>query len=333
MVLRHSLIWMACFIALAGCRSDVGSQRTSEESRPTPIFFDDSVTINNGIIRVGVAPSVGRLIEFGWVGGPNLIWVNDASAYQDATPGVAVPGQAYVNLGGDKVWPTTQPLWKMATGNASWPPDGVIDGGAWNLIDHTARRITIQSAPSPHYGITVRRTVELPDDEPLVTITNTYHRFEANALPVQVWSITQMRPPTRVAFDIADNAPDHSEKLRALNPNAQVYRSSASVTETGLGVWSLDCPDDTKFGSFGRWVAAIYPNVTWTQQTPFDPHGAYPELSSVQAYKGVGYVELEVLSPMVQLAADESLSHTVTWRLWRVPADEAVEQIRSTFNH
>ena len=161
---------------LQGCSS---SKPVAAESAPKPVLtFEDQITLDNGEVRLGVSPSIGRVVEFGFSDGPNLIWINTEAVYDDPVAGVAVTDQQYYNLGGDKLWPTAQPLWKLATGNNNWPPDGVIDGGPWSVRRQSENSVTIESAPSPHYGIVVLRTFTLVPDKPRVVIQNLIHRIE-----------------------------------------------------------------------------------------------------------------------------------------------------------
>ncbi|MEM7624694.1 MAG: DUF4380 domain-containing protein [Planctomycetota bacterium] len=308
---------------LPGCRS---SEPVAAPAAPKPLLtFDDKITLDNGKVRLGVSPAVGRVVEFGFTGGENLIWVDTEAVYDNPVPGVAVPDQKYYNLGGDKLWPTAQPLWKLATGNDSWPPDGVIDGGPWTVRRRSDRSVTIESAPSPHYGIVVLRTFTLAPDEPRVVIQNLIHRVEANPIPVSAWTITQVKTPIAAVLDVAADGPEIAPLVRPLTDDTpgKVAGNVSMLGRDEMAVWKQRGDTYAKLGTFGRSVAAVYDDVTFLQETDFNPAGAYPEMSSAQLYRAGDYVELELLSPLVQLGPEEVMKNQVVWTLIDVSSEHA----------
>jgi hypothetical protein len=291
------------------------------------LSFSDTVTLNNGRVRLGVSPAVGRVVDFGLSDGANLLWINRESVYDNPVAGQAVPGQQYLNLGGDKLWPTTQPLWKNATGNDQWPPDGVIDGGTWSLISQGEHEIVIESPPSPHYGITVRRSFRLDPEDPVVEISNVLRRTEANPIPLQAWTITQVQTPQKAMLDLASDAPVSGEPIQYLTGDTwakvkdHVYLLGDS--DSDAVAWTMAGDANAKLGTFGRWVAGVYPDLIFLQEADFNPTGAYPERSSAQVYRADSYTELELLSPLRQLAPGEELQFDVTWTLIPVASERA----------
>lgn len=308
----------------AGCGS-VPTAAAAPTSSAEPPVYADTVTLDNGRVRIGLSPKVGRVVDFGALGGDNLIWMADASAYDNPTPGVN--GQQYLNLGGDKLWPATQDVWKAATGNDHWPPDGVIDGAPWELTEQTDRAVTIRSRHSDAYGLHVTRRFVLADDAPAVRITNVLHRTTANATPATAWTVTQLRPARYAVMDVAADRPTGLPAYVPLNDSTP-EKTRGRVQQhgdTGSVFWEQVGDSDAKLGGHGRWVAAVYDDVTLLQTAPYDPTGDYPARSSVQLYRGDGYVELEMLSPSTELAAGQTLTHVVEWELLAVPARDAAD--------
>ncbi|MEO1237368.1 MAG: DUF4380 domain-containing protein [Planctomycetota bacterium] len=306
---------------LPACRSATPAP-TAEPAEP--IAFPDTVTIDNGLVRLGVSPAVGRVVDFGPSGGEDLIWTADVDLYDN--PILGQDGQRYFNLGGDKLWIAPQPLWRNATGNDNWPPDGVIDGSPWTLLDHDPDQhtLSIQSPVSPHYGVVVRRDFQLTPGRAEAVVTNTVRRVEANPHPVQVWSVTQIVPPDVAVLDAAADRPavidpwflmsnDPAKTDGLVDPLGDADNPDASA-------WRQTGDAFAKIGSLGRWAAAVYDapdggGLVFRQSTAYDPQGAYPEASSVQVYRASDYIELELLSPLVQLTEGEELTNTVTWQL------------------
>ncbi len=323
----HRVVMLAITTLMTiGCRS---TNPVAPPAPSPPLVFPDQITLRNGSIQLGVSAAVGRVVAFGPLNGPNLIWIADESAVDQPVPGHAVPGQQYINYGGDKLWLAPQPLWARATGNVEWPPDGVIDGEAWNVTQQTPRSLTIESRESPHYGVVVQRTFELHPTLPRVTTTNTVRRIKPNPFPVQAWTVTQVIHPPQVLMDIATPRPIDRPRVQMLTETTadKVKGRVELIDDQSAAVWQIRGDAHAKLGTFGRWIAGVYDDYAFLQTTDFDPDGAYPELSSIQAYYADSYVELEVVGPLIQLAPGESLSNQVIWELIPRDADQTLDAL------
>ncbi len=298
---------------LWGCQSAAPVAESPTTKAPSAqIVFDDAVEITNGIVRLAVSPAAGRVVSFGYAGGENLLWINQDSIYDPPTV-----ADAYYNIGGDKLWVAPQPLWKNAFGHDTWPPDGVLDGQAWTLVEQAADSLTIQSPESADYGVVVRRTFELPPKKSQAVITNAILRLRANPHPLQIWTVTQINEPLAAVLDVAADAPEMPTAFIKMTDEtpAKVEGYVQTLGEGGAIEWTQQGNAHAKLGSLGRWVAGVYDGMIFRQSTDFDPNGAYPEASSVQVYRAGDYTELELLSPLIQLAPGETLTNTVTWAL------------------
>ncbi|MBB6431316.1 DUF4380 domain-containing protein [Algisphaera agarilytica] len=310
-----ALVAVGC-VGLTGCQSAPPQEKAPEPVVPAgKITFEDAVKIDNGVVRLAVSPSVGRVVEFGYVGQPNLLWVNTQDIF-DTPPGP----DTYYNIGGDKLWVAPQPLWKNAFGHDNWPPEGVIDGAAWTLVEQKRDSITIQSPESPDYGVVVRRTFQLPASKSQAVITNQIVRLRANPHPLQLWTVTQIKEPDTAVLDIAKDGPEMPTPFVKMTDETPVKVEGyvRLIGEGGAVAWTQQGDVHAKLGTLGRWVAGVYDGVVFRQSTKFDANAAYPEASSVQVYRAGDYTELELLSPLIQLAPGESMSNTVTWALIEV---------------
>ncbi|MEM6459112.1 MAG: DUF4380 domain-containing protein [Planctomycetota bacterium] len=321
-------ICFASVLFLAGCRS---VPPTPEDPGPL-LTFDDTVTLDNGLARLGVAPSVGRVVHFGLADGANLLWINTVGGAAKTAAGH--DGHAYVNAGGDKTWATVQFIWPRAYDvvDKLWPPDGTIDGSPWNLVEHTDRRIVIESQVSPEFGLAVRRSFTLAPDRPRVEIVNTYLRVEPNPYPATIWSVTQVRPPRVALLGVADDRPAGQPAWRYLTTETPDRTAGQIEPDEAAGVvrWRGLPGEGAKIGGFGRWVAAVYDDVTFLQAAAYDPAAAYPDGSNAQLYRARTYIELELLSPTVHLRPGATLEHRVVWRLIETPPAQAEAQVRAT---
>lgn len=264
-----------------------------------------AVTLANDNLYLTVIPEIGRITAFGRTGQPSLIWLDDSQA-----PAQAQRDGNWVNWGGDKVWPAPQTVWKWAFGG-EWPPDGVIDGQAWTLLDQAPDHLTLESRVNPQLHVQVRRRIQLMPDR--VEIQNTLTQLRPSPYPVCIWSVTQVRLPRFALLDCDPASPLPEPYLPLMN-RRQFDHHWVSPLDSAI---QYQGPDDkgTKIGTLGRWVAAVYDQLIFLQSTDFHPAAMYTDGSSLQVYQSPDYMELETLSPNQHLKPGQTITNTVTWRL------------------
>ena len=74
---------------------DATIARTTYQNRP-------AYRLTNGTVEAVVVPSIGRVMRWGKIGGPNLLWNNDPSKITET---------GWKNYGGDKTWLSPQIYW------------------------------------------------------------------------------------------------------------------------------------------------------------------------------------------------------------------------------
>ena len=168
-----------------------------------PVAFEDEIRLENSQITVGVSPQVGRIVRFHRRGEPNLIWLTTPAAARKKIRG-------YVNWGGDKVWPAMQFIWgRLRPGHpGGWPPDGVIDGQPWQILEQAAHRLVMESREQPDLRLVCRRTIELSPEAARLTIRNRLVRTQPSPLPAVIWSVTQVRHAQMTLLDVAADRPE-----------------------------------------------------------------------------------------------------------------------------
>lgn len=304
----------------------------AESNRPesdVPVIFLDSpsaLTLQNGKIFLALDPALGRIVGFGSAASrQNLIWLNRA----DQLPDRSAP-QAWRNYGGDKVWVSQQKTWPFIR-NAD-RPDPDIDGSPWQLLEATEHRAVLESRQSRTLNVRVRRTVTLAERAPRVTIHNVLHRSAPSPFPVHIWSITQIRPTECCLLHSAAQKPDPRPYLELCAPGTLPRDRVTELDASVLFRPPRGEPADSKIGTLGKWVAAVFPDWVLLQRHIFDPTACYPDGSSVQVYACPDYLELETLSPSLHLQPGEELAHTVSWELRERRPDTPPRQLAAELN-
>lgn len=301
--------------------------------------------IANPDLRLAFLPTVGgRLISLE-VGGVELLWRNPA--YLDAGLGTVLPRSAWApldgsmgswpNLGGSKTWPAPQG-W---SGPDQWPgpPDPVLDSGEYTLTERTEADgttvVVLESADDPRTGLRITREVWLP---PTGTTFRQVVRLRAVAdRPVSwaAWEVCQLDtevfaasvaadPEAGVWVGVAGAAePAHQVALAgraAVGPVVGGRRRvevSDVVAKVGFpdadGTLELRRPD----GAGVAWRYAVGPGCypdgcraeIWLQYPTAGPVGA-------GLHPVARLVELEALSPLVDLAPGEQVELGIEWTAW-----------------
>lgn len=293
------------------------------------------VTISNGHVRLTVNPSVGRIVDFGLIGGQNLMRITDDRVLTDAIP----DRRGYQGYGGDQLWPAQQATWGQIRGSGGgWPPLAELDGPNWQITDQGPRHITIQAPETPLLGLTVQRHFELYEHAPSMRITNRFQRMKFNRQrEVQIWSVTGMIEPEFTLADISPNRPDNvGQWVRLSNDPTDVVSilndgNALRFDVTKHGPEQRLSRNAMKLGTHGDWLAAVYEDKILLQRSTYDPTGNFPDNAALEIYSaqdtGREYIELEILSKAVNLSKDEVLSNTVQWHLLDRPTDMTDDQL------
>jgi hypothetical protein len=309
LLIKLSLI----FLLLSGVSFLTECQNLESKS----ISFDDTIIISNGQIRVGVAPSVGRIVEFGYIGKLNLLWLNTKEKIAE------IKKKDWVNYGGDKVWPSQQTNWAQIYGR-KWPADYISEGMRWDVVEKNDRRIVIRSQTSPELAVRIQRSIEIPGEDAIVIIHNSIERLSANPFPVHILSVTQVHKPD---FCLLGLWPQQPFPNRPFCQDVAEHNTPVSI-KNGMA-FRYECSTDKKgqVGTLGSWVAGIFSDIIFLQTTDASLDACYPDRASVWAYTCHDYVELETISESRHIKPGEQLLNTVTWRLLKRNLDDSEDNI------
>lgn len=284
-------------------------------------------TLDNGVVRLGVALRVGRVVSYRRGDEPDRLVVRDEA------PLAWWP----MNLwGGDRIWPTVQSLNPQIYGGTMCDP--VIDGQPWELVRRTPTSLEMRSGVSPHLGLRVTRRIELAGGTTEVLHAWRLERVSASRFPVHVWAVTGVRAGDYVLME-SDARASHGAgaPFKAFPSDDPKSPPPVAALLPGTRVLRVDWPakDAAKAGTYGRWIAMVAGGSALLQTVEF-PHGElFLDASNLQTYNDpvAGLHEIETLSPTWQLAPGETREWTVRWRLVDFPPSVATPSDKAAFLH
>lgn len=267
-------------------------------------IWPGSIRISNGLIDLVVVPQVGRIMRFGEIGHRNLLW--EAPRVNGRAPSIG----AWVNWGGDKVWPAPQDRW-------GWPPEPEYDGSVWDVQTipngvHMASR-----AKSEKQGLRFERTILLKSGSRSAEIRSTLINESGKQVRLAVWEVCQVDNPTECILPIWKSK-THPKGWRVYgddNIDGLVYERGDELHVT------RDLQRGLKYGSGSAKgsITAIVGDYALTISSAFDESAEYPDGGNAQqlytAPDPTRYAELELAGTLTTLEPGQSTSITVTMSL------------------
>ena len=297
--------------------------------------WQDAICLSNGMVEVVVVPSVARIMRYGYVGGPNILWENPTVA------GKPIPLRTWAaggGTGGDKIWPWPQDEWGTLFGS-DWPPPAGADQAPYQaeIVAHDTLRMI--SPPIVPLGLRIVRDIRLYDSGTEVSITSRFvkYRDRGTPNPIAVWAVTQV-PIGRGMVYIRESERSDS-KITAGRYKPLMPEPFASVTAlSGQGSllrFDRNPAVSSKIGMEGNLIAIVAGKTLFRirYDTPLDnanpqtnPTENHPQ-ERTQLYaqpdnagdrqKGITpYFELEMTSSRRMLTrTDETVALEVSWSL------------------
>lgn len=275
----------------------------------------DSMVIGNGKVEAVIVPSIGRVMQFRFVGEEEGPFWENAELYGKAPD---PKSQTWGNFGGDKTWPAPQSDWPKITPR-SWPPPQAFDSMPvtaevkQNLL---TSMVELTSSVDPHYGIRTRRLIQLDSSRPQMLITTTYEKVEGEPVTVGVWIITQLKDPQAVHLFLPKNtifSEGYTKQSKQLPAGLKQQGRLLSLTR--------DSKVSTKIGTDASSLLWIGEKHTLRIDSPRMPNATYPDQgSSAEVYTNpdpLKYVELEMLGPLKTMKVGDRIEHTNTYTLSR----------------
>lgn len=276
------------------------------------------VTVRNDRFELAVSASTGRVVRYGPLGGPNLLWQNvEADRTKSPFPG-------WKNWGGDKVWLWPEEDWKVWSGVEKPHPPGDPAAGSYEVVV-TGRRIQMTSPVISTYGVRVVREIVLDDGESSgVTLINRVEKVSSTktGLPVAPWTVTQVPASPMLYATLAPDAapgafapfpPNDWPGARADGRVVVVPRHPAPWMKMGFDANSLGVPVE---GWLFR-VSMIGHDADASKWQPLRRAQVFSDPDqSIFRPAGLGpYVEMEFTAPPKTLKPGQSNSLTTRWEL------------------
>ncbi len=293
--------------------------------------------LTNPLVRVVIVPQIGgRVMEYS-IAGECPIWQNKAEL------GVVRPwevGRKWHNYGGHKAWNAPQQNWRAPDldnfydyAPAKAEPIETTDSGE-KMIG-----VRVTCDPIPRLGLQFVREVYLAQRTSRVRLVETMRNVCDREVEWGIWGVTQVNAPCWVAFplDLGGSGPDGWRRLLP----ADEFPDPHSVTRTGsVGVMKYpNAIDKIGTGSLDGWMVYLRDQLAYVKQwsvrtvdAVYPDEGCNMEVFAADKAMG-GYVEMEVLGPVVKLRPGEATQLTEDWFLSRVnqsasdPAD-VVERLK-----
>jgi hypothetical protein len=305
--------------------------------------WKDALILSNGKVEAIIVPSIGRVMQFRFVGEEGVFWENPAVAGQPVNP----DSKDWINFGGDKPWPAPQAAWPKVTPRA-WPPPVGFDASAWEskpLVMNTSllfeldlpkskgytnKFVLLISPTDAHYGIQVQRAIQLDLDAAVMRIRTTFKKVSGAPVKAGVWVITQVKEAEAVFAPIPPNSlypegynkqsKELPEQFKAANGLIELKRDPKKSTKIGNDAGSL------------LWVGQKH---MLKIDSPRVPNAEYPDNgSSAEVYTNLDplkYIELEMLGPLKEMKAGDSLSRINVYTLMRRSQNTPEAEARNIF--
>lgn len=285
--------------------------------------WNDVYKLSNGTAEVVIVPQIARIMRFGFVGGANLFWNNDAEA---SKPGD--PSGGWRNFGGDKPWPWSQDDWTKWFG-AAWPPPPEADQLPQTASVVGTGTVRLVSPVIEKIGCRIVREITLAESGARLFVTTRLQRVtDANTDPVAAWTITQtpfVRAPLVARLDTTGTT--FAEGWRVMGdkkPVKSVRRSDDGVLlfverdAAATGGRKLGFDGDSITGVLGDTLLTIRADSPGAKSFDYRP-GERGQIYISDA--GAPYIEWEFTSPMIALKKGESATLHTTFEAKRLPAD------------
>lgn len=298
---------------------------------PTPIApipateflgWTNAYRLQNDRVEAVLVPALGRLVRFAPLQGASLFRLE--SALQGQTP---AEGEPFFNVGGDWFWPVAQARWgDVSEDGKDWPPPALLADLPWTCSAWTDAEGTACAQFTREYGpplnISASRLFCLAQGSSALVIRQRIERTSASGIPVVLWNVSQIAQAEQIVLPI-----DATSKFRGGLKTLMGRKPSRKhlVRCDDAAVYRVSPGAETKLGSDSPrgWIAAAKGTNLVFESVANSANGTYPDGGSVvEVYsnEGLGYSEIETLSPELDLEPGTVLENVLRIELFSTAA-------------
>ncbi|MEI6236222.1 MAG: hypothetical protein WCT04_24465 [Planctomycetota bacterium] len=276
----------------------------------------EAFRVSDGKTEAVVVPSLGRVMQYGPVGGANWLWI---------APADKVDMNGWKNFGGEKVWVSPQSTWPAYIGRPFPPDESWESGHEARVLDNPPRLQT--TSPVSKCGVRIIREFSFNGSGEFVTST-TLEKMDDTPLIAGAWTVTQIPPPDAVFLPTSEASVYKNNvykwSRKTVGNITNVTPSLIRVIPTTGGAYKIgvDAPVAA--------IAAVRNGVVLLQRTE-RTDGKYPDGPEESGFPvelfDLGqadrhYLELELLSPVSPMAKGKRITFTVRWSLHSMPSQD-----------
>lgn len=258
-------------------------------------------------------PAIGRLVHFAPLRG-NSPFRLDPSLHGHEP----AEGERFFNIGGDWLWPVAQSRWALFSSDGKdWPPPAPLADLPWTCSAWTDADGAQCAQLTREYGaplhILVSRLFRLAPGSAELTVQQRIERTAVSEIPVVLWNISQIAEAEQIVLPIERDSrfPGGLKALMGRKPSRKQLTPCADAA-----VYRVRAGAETKLGSDSPrgWIAAAKGTNVIFESAATSAQGDYPDGGcrvEVYSNQGLGYSEIETLSPEILLAPGTVLENTL----------------------
>ena len=314
----HALIrCLLCVLLLPALTAFSAPPPAAAPVAPIPatahLGWTNAIRLQNGQAEAILVPDLGRLVHFAATNGSSSFRL-DASLQGKLPPA----GERFFNIGGDWFWPVAQARWGALSGDGQdWPPPALLADlpwscSAWSDSDGTPCALLTRNY-GPPLNIQATRLFRLESAGCVLVVQQRIERTGPSDVPVVLWNISQIAAAEQIALPVERKSLFRTGLmvLKGKMPSRrQLARCGSAV------VYRVSPGAETKLGSdsLRGWIAAARGKQLVVESVVNTSAGEYPDggcVVEVYSNHGLGYSEIETLSPEVNLAPGTVLENTL----------------------
>jgi len=290
-----------------------------------------SWVMKNGLITLAVAPEIGgRVMQYDLDGHPS-IYVNPEEVGKRYTPSQQ---SGWPNYGGYKTWPAPQHRW-LASGGG-WPPPPNLDFGPYScrIVTDTPESsvVRIESPVETFskwrcHGLKFERQLTIYRGSTRVRVEQTLTNKGSQKANWAIWDVTQSIAAHRgkadygnfwVYFPIRADSRFGPDGYYVMSGDKEDSQWKSNIVPGVSAVQYLHHGGKIGADSDGGWICYVdrKDGYAYAKTFSFFKEQAYPDSgASVEVFTSAGlpYLEVEVLSPLVDLAPKQSYTFVENW--------------------